>query len=61
MMVTNYDYKRILINNGSLIDILFYDVFQRMKLPINRLKKVHMSLVGLFRDFDRITLLVTAK
>ena len=45
LTILNYDITRILANNRSSVDILFYDAFQRMKLPYEQLHKINSSLV----------------
>ena len=37
LTITKYDFKRVLIDNGSSTDILFYDAFQRMRLSPRKL------------------------
>ena len=38
VMIANYDVKRILVNNRSSIDLLFYPIFFQIRLStINRL------------------------
>ena len=46
MTIANYNVKKILVDNESFINILFYDVFQKMKLPKDRLKQGNAPLVG---------------
>ena len=46
LTISNYDVKRILVDNGSLIDILFYDAFQKMKLPSKQLQDINAPMVG---------------
>jgi len=43
-VMANYDVRCILIDNGSLADILLYDVFSRMCFPKNKLQRFPMSL-----------------
>ena len=50
MMIANYNVKKKLIDNRSLPNVLFYNSFQRMKLSIDRLRKVNTSLVRFSRD-----------
>lgn len=37
LTIVNYDIKRILVDNGSFVDIIFYDAFDKMSLPRDRL------------------------
>lgn len=46
MTVTKDDVKIILVDNGSFTNILFYDTFLKMKLSLDRLKKVTPHLMG---------------
>ena len=48
--IANYDIKKILVDNESSIDVLFYSIFFQMRLPIDRLRRVSTSLVGSTRD-----------
>ena len=49
-MITNYDVKKILVDNESSMDVLFYSTFSRMRLLIDRLKRVSTSLIGFTGD-----------
>ncbi|KAK3025704.1 hypothetical protein RJ639_041709 [Escallonia herrerae] len=42
----NFDVKRVLINNGSSAEILFYDAFKKMNIPMDRLRKMDTPLYG---------------
>ncbi|KAK3037261.1 hypothetical protein RJ639_029673 [Escallonia herrerae] len=42
----NFDVKRVLIDNGSSAEILFYDVFKKMNIPTDRLQKMDTPLYG---------------
>ncbi|KAK3022835.1 hypothetical protein RJ639_046655 [Escallonia herrerae] len=42
----NFDVKRVLIDNGSSIEILFYDAFKKMNIPTDRLRKMDTPLYG---------------
>ncbi|KAK2998691.1 hypothetical protein RJ639_024511 [Escallonia herrerae] len=44
LRVGNFDVKRILVDNGSSAEVLFYDAFQRMNIPSNRLRKIDTPL-----------------
>ena len=46
LIIANYDVKRILVDNRSSVDILFYDAFQRMQIPYGQLQKINAPLVG---------------
>ncbi|XP_010269787.1 PREDICTED: uncharacterized protein LOC104606339 isoform X2 [Nelumbo nucifera] len=63
MIIANQMAKRILVGNGSSVDILFYDTFEKMKLTLDWLQQVNVPLVGFSGDVikpeGRITLLVT--
>ncbi|XP_042969038.1 uncharacterized protein LOC122301716 [Carya illinoinensis] len=62
MLVANFTTRRILINNGSSADILFYVAFTRMGINIARLQLASTPLKGFSRDMvnpeGTITLLV---
>ena len=42
--------KRILVDNGSSVNVLFYAVFSRMDLSNYRLREISTPLVGFTRD-----------
>ncbi|KAK2999057.1 hypothetical protein RJ639_024268 [Escallonia herrerae] len=46
LRVGNFDVKRILVDNGSSAEVLFYEAFQRMNIPSDRLRKIDMPLYG---------------
>lgn len=46
MIVANYEVNRVLVDNGSLTNILFYEDFQQIKLGDERLKPISTSLYG---------------
>lgn len=62
MMIAKHIIKRIMVNNGSSIDIFFYDAFVCVNLFMNHLKLVSTLLVGFIGDLvevkEEITLLV---
>ena len=45
LTIANYNVKRILVDNRSLADILYYDVFQKIKLPYSQLQPISAPLV----------------
>ena len=64
-MIANYDVKKILMDNESSTNILFYSIFFRMRLPTDRLKRVSMLLVDFTGDAitveEEITLPLTTE
>ncbi|KAK3043870.1 hypothetical protein RJ639_000569 [Escallonia herrerae] len=42
----NFDVKRVLIDNGSSAEIIFYDAFKKMNIPTDRLRKMDAPLYG---------------
>lgn len=54
MMITKHPIKRILIDNGSLIDVLSYAAFVRLNLPLDELRLVIVPLVHFIQDLDGV-------
>lgn len=50
LSIINFDVRCLLIDNGSSVDILFYDAFSRINLPRDHLLRTSSSLVGFSRD-----------
>ena len=50
MTMVNYDVKKILVDNKSSTDVLFYSIFFQIRLPTDRLRKVSTLLVGFTGD-----------
>ena len=46
LLIADYSTRRVLINNGSSADILYYPTFQQMNLGREQLRPVHSPLVG---------------
>ncbi|KAK3025437.1 hypothetical protein RJ639_042163 [Escallonia herrerae] len=46
LRVGNFDVKRILVDNRSSAEVLFYEAFQRMNITFDRLRKIDMPLYG---------------
>ena len=46
LLITDYSTRRVLVDNGSSADILYYPVFQQMNLGRDQLHPVHSPLVG---------------
>ncbi|KAK3025470.1 hypothetical protein RJ639_040208 [Escallonia herrerae] len=42
----NFQVKRVLIDNGSSAEILFYEAFKKMNFPTDRLRKMDTPLYG---------------
>ena len=48
--IANYDVKKILVDNGSSTNVLFYSTFSQMRLSIDRLRRVSTPLVDFARE-----------
>ena len=48
--IAKYDVKRILVDNGSSTNVLFYAIFSRMDLSKYRLREVSTPLIGFTGD-----------
>ena len=46
LLIAGYSTRRVLIDNGSSADILYYPAFQQMNLEREQLRSVHSPLVG---------------
>ena len=46
LLIADYTTRRVLIDNGSSIDILYYPPFQQMRLGRDQLCPVNSPLVG---------------
>lgn len=44
--IDEYDVKRVLIDSGSSIDVLFLEALKKMGRSENELKKVNFPLIG---------------
>ena len=49
-IIANYDVKRILVDNGSSVNVLFYTVLSHMDLSKYRLRGVSSPLIGFTGD-----------
>ena len=46
LLIADYTTRRVLVDNGSSADILYYPAFQQMNLERDQLRSVHSPLVG---------------
>ena len=46
LLIADYTTRRVLIDNGSSADILYYPVFQQMRLGRDQLRPVCSPLIG---------------
>ena len=46
LLIADYITRRVLVDNGSSTDILYYPAFQQMKLGRDQLHPVYSPLVG---------------
>ena len=45
-LIADYTTRRVLVNNGSSVDILYYPAFQQMRLRRDQLRPVCSPLIG---------------
>ena len=46
LLIADYTTKKVLVDNGSLADILYYPAFQQMRIGRDRFRPVNSPLVG---------------
>ena len=46
LMIANYTTRRVLVDNGSSVDILYYLAFQQMRVSKELLRLVNIHLIG---------------
>ena len=46
LLIVDYTTRRVLVDNGSLADILYYPAFQQMRLERDQLRLVCSPLIG---------------
>ena len=65
LIIADYSIRRVLVDNGSSVDILYYPAFQQMNLGRDQLRPVHSPLVGFggmkVQPVGTITLLVVVR
>ena len=49
LMIANYTTRRVLVDNGSSVDILYYPAFQQMRVSKELLRLVNVRLIGFGR------------
>ena len=49
LLIADYTTRRVLVDNGSLADILYFPAFQQMRLGQDHLRPVNSPLVGFGR------------
>ena len=49
LLIADYTARRVLVDNGSSADILYYPTFQQMNLGRDQLRPVYSPLVGFGR------------
>ncbi|XP_077222189.1 uncharacterized protein LOC143856032 [Tasmannia lanceolata] len=54
ILVANWDLKKILVDNGSSADILYYLAFKQMLIGDDRLKPVNSNLFGFSREIVKV-------
>lgn len=54
MTIAKHDIKRILVDNESSINVLFYDAFIRMGLLSSQLKQISIPLICFFGDLVEV-------
>ena len=48
--IDNYDVRRILVDNESLVDILFYNAFSKLDIFSDQLNRLDSPLRGFIED-----------
>ncbi|XP_075658862.1 uncharacterized protein LOC142628701 [Castanea sativa] len=56
LAIANYTTKRVLIDNGSVVDILYYLAFQQMRINNELLRPVSVLFIG----FERMKVLLVS-
>lgn len=50
LMIAKHSIRRNIVDSGSFADLLFYDAFVTINLPLNELKLIFMPVVGFNRE-----------
>ena len=65
LLIADYTTRRVLVDNGSSADILYYPAFQQIRLGQGQLRPMNSPLVGFggmkMQPVDTITLPVVAR
>lgn len=59
IIISNYAVRRILVDDASFTDILFYDAFFKMVLPKDLLQRTDTPLISFSRDAIPIKGIIT--
>ncbi|XP_077251734.1 uncharacterized protein LOC143890950 [Tasmannia lanceolata] len=54
MLVASWELKKILVDNGSSADILYFHAFKQMLIGENRLKLANSDLFGFFGEIVKV-------
>lgn len=59
LSITNYNVHCVLVDNRSLVDILFYDAFSKMGFPSEWLWNLDFLIMGFLREVVPIKEVIT--
>lgn len=48
--IANYNVHHMLVDNGSLMNILFYNALLKMNIPLEQLEEMDASIMGFFGE-----------
>ena len=54
VIIVNFEVRRVLVDQGSLVNILFIDAFNRLGLSEEQISPFHNTLVGFAGDQVRV-------
>ena len=46
MIIANFEVRRVLVDHGSSVDIIFIDAFNKLDMPMEEVGPFHSALVG---------------